>query len=962
MVTKSGVFRFLVVLALIAASTGLAFAGDYSGAPQLVLDPSFHASGIRDLAVSGDGKLSVSVGDDKTARLYDASGRLLKVFRVPIGPGNEGKLYACALSKDGRLLALAGWTGWDVNGRAQIYLLDTSSGKILRRVEDLPDVVLSMDMYSDNGGAKYLAFTVGSSGLYVANADTGAVIFKDSDYADNAYSARFSANGQYIACCAYDHYLRLYECRGSNISRLVKKETDGDKLPSSTGFGQDGSTTYLAMGYEDVAKIDVYRVANRGLSFAYNPPMPESLSGGFRCLDFKNGRSGLSLMAGGLAWINSERPLLVWKSFTAQPATYSVANSNAVTAIVSADGDTLVASYTPTLYRFDDDFSNCFDYLSPLADFREMDSKFRLSYDGAVVDFAYKLWGSQMAEFSLLNRVIGPELSLGEPNTKGLNVSDWRNTPSPKINGKPLSLQSHEKSRSYAISPDNKRVIIGCDWHTYCFDASGVQQWSVTAPSSIWAAAISGNGLLAAVACGDGTVRWYRLDNGKELLAFFPHGDGKRWLAWTPSGYYVTSPGAEEIIGWHINNGQDSSPDFFPISRFRSTFYRPDVVNLILTTMDESQALIQANALTGKSNNVVNISTQRPPIVSIISPYDGSNFDGSSVSITYRLSSPSDAPVTKVRALIDGRPVEGMKAISLSYKSDADLTIEVPVPSQTCIVSLIADNRNGPSDAASVQLVRKANAQFVIKPKLYVLSVGVSDYDNHDYRLNYAAKDAQDLAGAFKRLEGGIYREVVTKVLTNKDASKDGILDGLDWIEKETTSKDVAVIYFSGHGINDPNQNYYYLPVEANVDKLKRSGVPFSDITTTISGINGKVLFFIDTCHSGNISKGTKSVANERDIVAVVNELSSTENGAIVFASSTGSQYSYEDASWGNGAFTKAIIEGLSGKAVVGGSDTITVNMLDLYISERVKQLTKGKQTPTTTKPANIPDFPVALR
>ena len=40
----------------------------------------------------------------------------------------------------------------------------------------------------------------------------------------------------------------------------------------------------------------------------------------------------------------------------------------------------------------------------------------------------------------------------------------------------------------------------------------------------------------------------------------------------------------------------------------------------------------------------------------------------------------------------------------------------------------------------------------------------------------------------------------------------------------------------------------------------------------------------------------------------------------------------------------------------------ITINMLGLYISERVKELTGGKQTPTTTKPQTIPDFPIAVR
>ncbi|MFN3393869.1 MAG: hypothetical protein ACK424_04865, partial [Candidatus Thermochlorobacter sp.] len=77
---------------------------------------------------------------------------------------------------------------------------------------------------------------------------------------------------------------------------------------------------------------------------------------------------------------------------------------------------------------------------------------------------------------------------------------------------------------------------------------------------------------------------------------------------------------------------------------------------------------------------------------------------------------------------------------------------------------------------------------------------------------------------------------------------------------------------------------------------------------------------------------------------------------------STGRQYSLEDAAWGNGAFTRALLEGLSGKADLMGKGKITVNMLDAFISERVKELTKGKQTPTTVRPPNVPDFPVALK
>ena len=88
-------------------------------------------------------------------------------------------------------------------------------------------------------------------------------------------------------------------------------------------------------------------------------------------------------------------------------------------------------------------------------------------------------------------------------------------------------------------------------------------------PCAVYSVNVSKNGSVAAAALGDGTVRWYRMKDGKELLALFPHRDKKRWVLWTPSGYYDASPGAEELIGWHVNNGREEAADFFPVSRFR---------------------------------------------------------------------------------------------------------------------------------------------------------------------------------------------------------------------------------------------------------------------------------------------------------------------------------------------------------------------------------------------------------
>ena len=208
--------------------------------------------------------------------------------------------------------------------------------------------------------------------------------------------------------------------------------------------------------------------------------------------------------------------------------------------------------------------------------------------------------------------------------------------------------------------------------------------------------------------------------------------------------------------------------------------------------------------------------------------------------------------------------------------------------------------------------------------------------------------------------KGGLYRDVVVKILTDENATRDSILEGLDWIEREMTSKDIAMVFLAGHGINDSNTRYFFVPHNFNLDRIASTGVSFTAIQSTIEALAGKTVFFVDTCHSGNILGTARSRAF--DVDGFVKEISATENGAVVFTASTGRQVSLEDKEWNNGAFTKALIEGLTGKAEIPGKGKITINSLDFYISERVKELTKGRQTPTTAKPGNVADFPIAVK
>jgi hypothetical protein len=453
------------------------------------------------------------------------------------------------------------------------------------------------------------------------------------------------------------------------------------------------------------------------------------------------------------------------------------------------------------------------------------------------------------------------------------------------------------------------------------------------------------------------------MEDGKEILALFPHKDKKRWVIWTPKGYYDASPRGEELIGWHINNRKDKEADFFPASRFRDRFYRPDVIAKLFTTYEEERAVALANEESGRKRVETNIQNILPPVITILSPFDGSTISKNELTIRYAIRNTSKEPVTKIQVLIDGRPVSSTRGIQIKPKDVETGEITVTVPERDFELSLIAENKYSASVPSTIKLYWKSDKpkpeEFVIKPKLYILAIGVSKYQNKDLQLQFASKDAKDFVEAMKLQKGKLYQDIVVKLLTDEHATKDDILDGLEWLQREVTSKDVAMVFIAGHGVNDPTGVYYYLPANADLEKLKRTGVPYSDIKNTLSGLAGKVVMFVDTCHSGNVFGGRRSLS---DITGIINELSSAENGVVVFASSTGRQYSLEDPQWGNGAFTKALLEGLKGKADLLGKGKITINMLDAFIAERVKELTKGKQTPVTAKPQTVPDFPIAVK
>lgn len=803
--------------------------------------------------------------------------------------------------------------------------------------------------------------TLGSGkGLFVLRTSTYQPVIADKDYDDDSYGIAFDREGRLVTS-SWDGYVRLYDREYQLVAK--RKMPDGMK-PYAVAFSPDGLR--IAVGNTVSAQIEV--LSGVDLAPLYSPDIKGINEGAMFSIAWS--ADGTRLYAAGSYSPAGKYAVRRWDDNGKGAATdLLLAESNIMHLQPLPDGNIAFAAAGPEFGVMADNGTLLMRQSPAIADFRDGQPDFRLSPDGATIQFGYGRAGLAPARFSLADRFLvtdpgrpSPGLTLPLIGAPGLQVSDWLNSAAPMLNGQALRLDKYETSRSLSIMPNGEGFVLGTDWYLRCFDRQGKERWKISAPGSAWGVNVATGGKVIVAAFSDGTIRWYRLADGKEILAFFPHSDRKRWVLWTPSGYYDAAPGADELLGWHVNNGKDRAADFFPVSRFRGDYYRPDVIAKLLVILDETKALRLANEESGRGKALQPINAVLPPVATILSPVDGIVAESAEMTVRFTIRSPANEPVTGVKVLVDGRPALVLTADKVTAGSEVPQEVKILLPERDCTISVIAENRHAAGEPAIVRIARQGDEQreeFTFQPKLYILAIGVGAYKDKELSLEFAAKDAKDFAAVMERQKGGLYRDVSVRVLTDADANRDAILDGLEWLQRQTTSKDVAVVFMSGHGVTDPNGIYYYLPVNAETEKLKSTAVIFTEIRNTLMSLAGKTVLFIDTCHSGNVMGKRRGIA---DINAVVNELTSAENGVVVFASSTGRQYSLEEPSWGNGAFTKALVEGITGKADYSGKGKITINMLDLYLSERVKELTEGKQTPTTSKPETIQDFPLAVR
>jgi WD40 repeat protein len=550
--------------------------------PLLRIDGHMHAKPILRIGSDRGNHFFVSVSADKTLRIWQLpSGRLRKTIRVPIAAGSEGELSAVAVSPEGEMIAASGSTGktWARDQGYFIYLFDTATGKMRRRIGGLPELASHLAI-SDDG--KYLAVVMaGKAGLRVYQINDGRLLRSDNKYGDGCTWVDFNKHG-HLVTSSLDGFIRRYDDR---FLLIQKKKISKDYQPHSAVFSPDGEK--IAVGFRNRAVVTVFSAKDLSVLFF---PDASAAVGDFRTVAWSV--DGNSLYGAG-DHRNNRRHLIRWWKNGGKPHSSGwgeyvdlpTSNSALSHILTLQDGGIVYSGLEPVLGALDAQGFLLFRRSRPTFDFASWQKDLRISTDGSRINFPVSRLGKKIGRFSAREVAMAIKRSgqskLLPPliRSQAISVTGWdRQSAQLKLNGHPLPLPDGETANGLAIARNGRFFMVGTTSHLRQYDQFGRAKLVIPISSPVRGLNISLDGKVIVAAHEDGIVRWYRSQRGTHFLSLFPHRDRKRWIAWTPNKFFAASAGGDQIMGWHKNQGHDHAAKFIPAAKLRKSNANPDQI------------------------------------------------------------------------------------------------------------------------------------------------------------------------------------------------------------------------------------------------------------------------------------------------------------------------------------------------------------------------------------------------
>lgn len=209
------------------------------------------------------------------------------------------------------------------------------------------------------------------------------------------------------------------------------------------------------------------------------------------------------------------------------------------------------------------------------------------------------------------------------------------------------------------------------------------------------------------------------------------------------------------------------------------------------------------------------------------------------------------------------------------------------------------------------------------------LAIGVSNYQDHEMHLSSPVKDARAIGEALTR-----FGFDVTLV---QDPTSDSMREALDAFLLKAKGADMAVVYFSGHGLQ-VNGEAYLIPADDGFDRpdgLRRDHLAVASIVEKLEGAGAAFKFVIvDACRSNPYLNRGRAMLEAN--LGRAEQHRVAQNAMVAFASAPGQNSQDWASSLGLSLYTAALVD------VLRQSDHIDVR--DVVLKTRILVEAKVRQ------------------
>jgi len=385
----------------------------------------------------------------------------------------------------------------------------------------------------------------------------------------------------------------------------------------------------------------------------------------------------------------------------------------------------------------------------------------------------------------------------------------------------------------------------------------------------------------------------------KELATLYLLEDNN-WLVATPDGLFDGTPAAWSRAIWLFNG---NVRDHEPVESFFNEFFHPGLLTDILA----------GKQLTAPAN----IANKDRRQAQLRLSFAGAQTPGpvATRDVTVKLEvSQAPAGARDIRLFRNGSLVKVWRGEVLKDQSSVVLEATLPIVAGENTLTAYAFNSDN-IKSPDVSLTITGAYSLKRKGVVYVLSVGVNEYENSKFNLRYAVADAQSFAAETKIRQTALnlYGSVELIQLNDRDATKANILKSLAELTTKARPEDAVVVYFAGHGTAQENR-FYLVPhdlgsaAESSFQTILDHSISDEDLGRVFEGIDaGQTALVIDACNSGQALESEekrRGPMNSKGLAQLA-----YDKGMYILTAAQSYQAAKETSRLGHGYLTYALVE-----------------------------------------------------